>query len=368
MSLPGAVLPAWGYHVREEFLPIGLFFLATGIGLLLSNVGIPSWLERRGVARSVASGAATGAAALVWLALTGPPVAWPWRLGGFLLLGLAAGVLNRAAFQSIAGIYDRDPAATVNLAGVLFVLGCLAMALFISSAFYVYTVGSTLLLAAFIPGFAAGRWTRRELPPGPPFQDQSWRQVWADMKSPAAVLFSVFLFFQFGNEWTVAGWLALLLVRRVGISPDQSLQVLAAYWLAILLGRVAAQWLLPRAGHGKLLFSSAVSAMLGSLLLMATNNPFGAWLGTLLLGGGFAMIYPLTVEKIGGRFPNYHPGVFNGLFSLAVTGGLLAPAIVSVAAHFWGIWVIMALPLVGTIAVLILTLLIWLEARLTGSV
>jgi fucose permease len=251
---------------------------------------------------------------------------------------------------------------------MLFVLGCLAMALFISSAFYVYTVGSTLLLAAFIPGFSAGRWLQRKLPEGPRFQDQNWRQVWADMKSPAAVLFSLFLFFQFGNEWTVAGWLALFLVRRVGMSPDESLILLAAYWLAILLGRVAAQWLLSRVGHGKLLFSSAFAAMLGSLFLMVTNNQFGAWLGTLLLGGGFAMIYPLAVEKIGGRFPNYHPGVFNGLFSIAVTGGLLAPALVSLAAHWWGIWVIMALPLVGTIAVLALTLLIWLEARLTGSV
>ena len=50
-------------------------------------------------------------------------------------------------------------------------------------------------------------------------------------------------------------------------------------------------------------------------ILAFTDNLFGAVFGTLLVGFGFAPIYPLVVEKIGVRFPHYHPGFFNGIFS-----------------------------------------------------
>ena len=73
------------------------------------------------------------------------------------------------------------------------------------------------------------------------------------MRSPGAVLFSLLLFFQFGNEWAVAGWLPLFLIQRLGISPATSLLMLALYWLALLVGRVVAQWILPRVRHARLL-------------------------------------------------------------------------------------------------------------------
>ena len=62
------------------------------------------------------------------------------------------------------------------------------------------------------------------------------------------------------------------------------------------------------------------------MILLATDNQFGAVSGILLLGGAFAPIYPLLVEKIGHRFPSFHPGFYNGIFSFAIAGGLLAPA------------------------------------------
>jgi hypothetical protein len=85
-----------------------------------------------------------------------------------------------------------------------------------------------------------------------------------------------------------------------------------------------------------------------------------------MVGAGFASIYPLVVERIGARFPYYHPGVFNGLFSIAVTGGLLAPASLGYIAEFIGIGVIMLAPLAGSMAVLVLLVVIWIEARLSS--
>ena len=170
--------------------------------------------------------------------------------------------------------------------------------------------------------------------------------------APGAVLFSLLLFFQFGNEWAIAGWLPLFLTQRLGISPATSILMLALYWFALLVGRMVAQWILPRVRHARLLvIERARLRCSDASCLLATDNRFGAVSGILLLGGAFAPIYPLVVEKIGHRFPYYHPGFYNGIFSFAMAGGLLAPCTLGYFASFWGVRVVMGLPLAGSVIV-----------------
>ena len=71
-------------------------------------------------------------------------------------------------------------------------------------------------------------------------------------------------------------------------------------------------------------------------------------------------------EAIGRRFPYYHPGFFNGIFSLALVGGLIAPATLGYAADQFGVGIVILIPLVGTFMVMTLLLLIWLESKVTG--
>jgi fucose permease len=366
MGFPGAILPAWGYHVREEFPVVGAYFLAMNLGLLLGpQVGAPL-LRRRSARFALILASCLAAVSFLTLALFTPPAEWYWRAGGIVVMGVSAGILSSAAFRVMTPVYEHDPAATVNLAGVFFGFGCLAVSLLIAGTFYVYTVASILILTALIPGFAAGLYGRTRSAMSAPREEQSWREVWRDVRSPGAVLFSLLLFFQTGNEWSIAGWLTIFLIQRLGVSPSTSLLVLAAYWTVLLLGRVAAQGLLARVKHGRLLMFSAVSALTGCVILMFTNNLFGAGVAISLLAGGFSMIYPLVVEKIGDRFPSYHPGVFSGLFSLAVTGGMLAPWTIGYVVDWLGIRFVMAVPLLGTFMVLLLVVLLWVEAVLTG--
>ena len=78
------------------------------------------------------------------------------------------------------------------------------------------------------------------------------------------------------------------------------------------------------------------------------------------------LLSPLVAEKIGHRFTYYHPGLFNGIFSFAMVGAMLSPWLLGYAADAWGVGVVMALPLLGTFMVFILTLLIWLESKIAG--
>lgn len=367
LAFLGAILPAWGHHLQSDYGMVGLYFVALIAGLASAVRIAPLLLVRWGIGQTLAISCGAASVALLLLAFFSPPfVAW-WRLPGVFLLGCAAGVLHFAIFQAISPVYRHDPAATVNLGGALFGLGCFSVALIISQLFYSYTAGAIQIWLALIPGFCALGYARSRFGSCSHTQVHVHHSLWAELKSPAAVLLSLVLFFQFGNEWAIAGWLPLFLSQRLGLSPSSSILILALYWLALLVGRIVAQWILPRMRHSRLLAASVLTALFACVILIATDNPFGAVTGVLLLGGAFAPIYPLVVEKIGSRFPNYHPGVYNGIFSFAIVGGLLAPCALGYFAGEFGVKAVMGLPLAGSLIVFVLLLLTWLEARLYAS-
>jgi fucose permease len=49
-----------------------------------------------------------------------------------------------------------------------------------------------------------------------------------------------------------------------------------------------------------------------------------------------------------------------------MVGAMLAPAIAGYLAHSFGVGAVMVLPLAGTIMVVLLLLLIWLESKIGG--
>src|SRR5579862_5890102 len=364
LSFLGAILPAWQHHISSEYGVVGLYFLGLISGLLASVTAAPRLLQRKGVGWTLAFACAVAGSGFLYLAFASPPASAWWRVAGMAILGFAAGLLHTAMFHAVSPMYRHDLAATVNLAGILFGLGCLAVALIVSGAFYAYTAAALQAWIAVIPALFGWMYLKTPFPPRPVPHHPPVHEIFTELSSPAAVLLALLLFFQLGNEWAVAGWLTLFLTQRLGISPASSLTMLALYWLALLIGRVAAQWILPRVRHSRLLVSSAAAAVLGCVILLATDNQFGAVSGILLLGAAFAPIYPLLVEKIGHRFPSFHPGFYNGIFSFALAGGLLAPGTLGYFASQWGVSVVMELPLAGSIVVFTLLLLIGLEARL----
>ncbi len=368
LALLGAILPAWGYHRDPPaFMVVGNYFLSLALGIILATRFAEPIRLRRGLAFLLVAGCGLSCAALLFLAAIPLPDAgsnWLRALGVFAL-GSGAGLANVALFHGISPRYQRDSAATVVIGGIWYGVGCLAATLLVAGTFYAYTVPSILILMAVVPGLFAAVYARTSIAPAEGAH-RSLREVLADFRSPGAVLFALLLFFQFGNEWSIAGWLPIFLIRRVGLSQSGALVVLALYFLFLLVGRLIAIAVLPRVRHTRLLMGSGLSAIFGCLILSSTNNGFGAGTGAFFIGAGFASIYPLVAEAIGRRFPYYHPGFFNGIFTFAQVGGLIAPATLGYAAEFWGVGVVVGIPLIGTFLVMALLILIWLESKVTG--
>ena len=92
------------------------------------------------------------------------------------------------------------------------------------------------LFMAVVPGLYAGVFARTPIAPANA-SNRSLREVLSDFRSVGAILFALLLFFQFGNEWSIAGWLPIFLIRRVGLSQSGALMILALYWTVLLFGR-----------------------------------------------------------------------------------------------------------------------------------
>jgi hypothetical protein len=369
LALLGAILPAWGYGRDPSFLTVGNYFLCVAIGLMASFRPARYLMARRGLPFLLVFACLLACASLVYLALVSPPASAWWRAAGLLALGVAAGLLNMGLFQAISCSYHADAAGAVTRGGIWYGVGCLAATLVAIGAFNGYNVTITLALMAAAPVIFAGIYYRSSYTADTAAAagaQPTLRQAFADFRSLGAVLFALLLFFQSGNEWSIAGWLPLLLIRRVGMSPEGALWILALYWIFLMGGRLGAIAVLPRVRHGRLLTGSVLSALFGCLILSSTKTGFGAASAVFFLGAGYASVYPLVSEAIGRRFPYYHPGFFNGIFSLALLGGLLAPATLGYAASQWGVGVVVAVPLLGTCMVMILVLAIWLETKVTG--
>jgi FHS family glucose/mannose:H+ symporter-like MFS transporter len=366
MALLGTILPVWGYHRDPpEFITVGNYFLCLGAAVILSN-RVARHVLPRGIPFALVFACLLACLSLLYLALVTPPASAWWRMAGVAAVGLAAGLLNTALLDAIAAGYALRPAATVAEAGSLYGLGCLAATLLVTGTLRAYTAASILIFMAVVPALFAGLYVRAPIAAAVPGRQPTLREAFRDFRSPRAVMFALLLFFQFGNEWSLAGWLPLFLIRRLGISPTLALGLLALYWVALLLGRVVAISILGRVHGGKLLLGSVPAAIFGLALLYLTDNAFGAGTGVVFVGGAFAIIYPLLTEKIGLRFPYYNPAFFSGIFTFALMGGMLAPATLGYFAAAAGLGVIMALPLAGMTMVLVLLGLIWLEAKVSG--
>jgi FHS family glucose/mannose:H+ symporter-like MFS transporter len=366
MGVIGSLTVAWRYELDKDPRAIGLHFLALNASILLCGVLSQKLLKRISLKAVCVAACAVASLGFIELTLAAPPAHSAWRILGISVVGCGAGGLLTSLLHFLRPHYEERAASIINFCSLMFGLGCLLATTAIGAVYLLLQVRwQTLILAAvpvliapFVLGdsSAGSKAVPRENRVGV-------SGTLKELRSPAAILFSLLLFFQFGNEWALATWLPLFVIHRLGLSPQAAIFVLALYFLALIVGRLTAQALLKHINHAKLLFATTAAAMMGYLLLSFTESAVGAALATIVTGLAFAPVYALVAEEIGHRF-DYEPGFFNGIFSLAVTGGMLMPWALGFAGYYVGMQYVLLIPAIGTVVVLILVLLIMLEAKL----
>jgi fucose permease len=365
LALPGGLLPLWGYHIHPEFGTAGNYFLALGAGVIGGGALAQRWSRRLSLERLLAAGCLIGALALLMLSVAAPPAEVWYQSIALLVSGASAGVVNTAVLESMTACYESNPATITLSAGIFFGAGSVLASVLLAQSFADEAATRLLAIAAVIPGLAALFFACLRIQRSP-VSVVSIPQAMRDLRSVLAILFALLLFFQFASEWSIAGWLPVFLIDRLGVSPTTAVTLLAVYWTALMVGRIVAWRLLALVNHARMLSSSAFCALFGCGLLLAAGSRFGVVVGLLLAGAGFSAIYPLAAERIASRFTYYHPGYFNGIFTFALMGGMLTPFVLGHLAAGYGLRVVPLAAMAGSCAVFGLVLLIWLGRKVSG--
>ena len=145
------------------------------------------------------------------------------------------------------------------------------------------------------------------------------------------------------GEGAMADWTTNYLEKTVQATPSLAPLGLAAFSMAMMLGRFAGDRLRANWGDGKLLINSSILAVIGISLSVGVLSPYTAIAGFFLVGLGLATIVPIAFSTAG-NMPGIKPGVgISMVTTIGYSGFLFGPPIIGFIADWQDLRVAMGL-------------------------
>jgi fucose permease len=247
-------------------------------------------------------------------------------VAALILLGIGGGALNQTTNTLIADLHEGEQRKSValNLLGVFFGFGALFVPFTIGSLVRALGLPGILYIAAAVALTPAILSLPFSFPPARQSGGVPLRKILLFLGQPLVLLFSFLLFFESGNEFILGGYISIYLARHLGATVSTSSYLLAAYWAALMLGRVVLSRNL-RSGGGKLILGSALGVAGSMILLLAVPSLPLAAVAVVLLGFTIATIFPTVLGIAGSAFASHAGTVFGILIGIALSGGMTLP-------------------------------------------
>lgn len=159
-----------------------------------------------------------------------------------------------------------------------------------------------------------------------------------------SMVFGIFIYC--GVEIAVASHAPILLSDKFGISVEKLGLVISwsLFYLPIFLGRFFGSYILKYIDPTRLLIISGLVAITGVLIILFTNSLTMALIGILIIGLGFANIFPLIFSITIDYMPN-HQNELSGLMVTMIVGGAFIPLIMGSIADLTNITFAFIVPL-----------------------
>ena len=347
----GAILPSLFESIRLNPAEAGSLFLFLNLGSLAATLfGGPAF-DRHGYRAILALSAVACASGLAWLAEAG---AYPALAGGSFLLGLGGGGLNVGSNALVADLHPDRPGVALNRIGIFFGLGTFTIPILIGSLLTRLGLQGILLSAAGLTFVSAVVFATARFPAAKHSGGFPVTQAAKMLRDPFVLLLAVLLFFESGNEIATSGWLTTFAVDQLGASTSGASFYLSVLWGALVLGRLAASWVLTRYRPESVVQASALGAGFALAILVIAGGPASGFLLSGALGFSMAFIFPTVMGQASSRYPALSGTVLGALITVALTGGMLMPWLAGVVSSSAGVRAGLALPCVGFLAVAIL--------------
>jgi FHS family glucose/mannose:H+ symporter-like MFS transporter len=255
----------------------------------------------------------------------------------FFVIGLGGGVLNGGTNALVADISDGNRESRLSILGVFFGLGALGMPLvtalvlrwFIPSEI-VTGFGLLVLLSVVFFLFVA-------FPAPKQAQGFPLREGAALVRDTTLLLLSMILFFESAAEGLVNNWTPAFLQKARGLGTDESLYMLTLVLASLSVARLVLGGLLTRVSRAKVLVCSLGLAVLGTALFIAAPGVSAVTVAVVLIGAGFAAVFPVVLGTIGDLFPQLSGTAFGVALVIGLAGNAIVNTVLGIASASWGI-------------------------------
>ncbi len=334
MTILGSVLPSLIVKFGLDKVDAGSLFPLMTVGMLIGSLFFGPVVDRYGYKYPFILSCGLILAGLQILAYEND--LFIMRIAMFLI-GLGGGVINGGSNALVADTAEEDRGAKLSLLGVFFGIGAfgIPMSLGVLLRYFDYThltaiIGWIVLIPILF--FLLIRFPAPKQVQGFPLKEGVKL-----IKETPLLLFGLILFFESGMEITVGGWTSTFFSEELLIDTSRAVFYLSFYWLALMAARLIIPKLLKTMHPYTLLCTFIMVAIAGSLLLILTKSLGLALLGVMLIGFGFAAVFPVILGFVGDRYPHLSGTAFSVVFVMALTGGSLMPYISGLVGNSHGL-------------------------------
>ena len=316
----GTILPEVVDKFQVSELAAGGLASILPLGVLIGSLFCGPLADRYGY-----KGLLIFCCALVMLGMEGLSFGNSWLIIQFsiFLIGTGGGALNSASSALVADISEGERGAKLSTLGIFYGLGALGMPLIISiladyfESFNIIAGAGTMVLIVIV-GLLFIRFPVPKQQGGFPIKEGLQLA-----KNPVLILFGVIMFFQSGLEGLVSNWTNGFLQETLQIDSQKALMGLTVHMGALTLMRVALGFLLKRFSGVSILGFCYGTILVGCSILYFSNGYIWSLLSLILLGIGFAGIFPIVLGIIGDKWTTLSGTAFSVIFVIALLGNML---------------------------------------------
>ncbi|MCQ4085421.1 sugar MFS transporter [Saccharibacillus sp. JS10] len=158
------------------------------------------------------------------------------------------------------------------------------------------------------------------------------------LRLPGVKMTLLAFLFYCGVETTVGLWGASFLAGARGMSADTAAGWISLYYGGITIGRLITGFITLKVSNRVLILVGQTISVLGAILLMLPLPNVVVLIGFVLIGLGFAPVYPGLIHETPTRFGRANSAKLIGYqMAIAYTGTTLLPPLFGVFASQWGI-------------------------------
>ncbi|MEW6510838.1 MAG: MFS transporter [Bacteroidota bacterium] len=358
----GSLLPVLTGKFALDPVAAGSLAILLPFGILAGSLVFGPVVDRYGYRALLALCTLLIALGLIGIALASE---YGFLQASIVLIGLGGGILNGATNALVSDISADGRGARLSLLGVFFGIGALGMPAILGLLSGSFSHESILLGIGLLVLLVSCVYWAIRFPVPKQVQGFPLARGAALATDARLLILGLVLFFESGMEGMQNTWTTTFLQQQLETPPDQALFALSCMVLGLTAARLLLGWLLKRISMWRALALSIACILAGEILLEVAASYGLAVAGLVLIGIGFAAVFPVILGAIGDRYTALSGTAFSIALTLALVGNMILNYLVGAISQSYGIRVF---PFIMLAALCMMTLLVIAARRkLAGS-